>query len=71
MDDDFEKLLADFINYSFSDSPSVEEEGPEWLKFRNYTSKSDSIIASEIKNRLAGIFNQPCSRHKSPLSSHR
>lgn len=38
MDDDFEKLLNDFINSSFSDSASVEEEGPEWLKFRNYTS---------------------------------
>lgn len=36
--DDFEKLLNDFINSSFSDSASVEEEGPEWLKFRNYTS---------------------------------
>ncbi|MBQ3191620.1 MAG: AAA family ATPase [Bacteroides sp] len=36
--DDFEKLLDEFINSAFSDSAGVEDEGPEWLKFRNYTS---------------------------------
>lgn len=37
--DDFDKLLDEFINSAFSSLPSGEEEGPQWLKFRNYTSK--------------------------------
>lgn len=75
--DDFDKLLKEFIESSFSDTPNVEDDGPEWLKFRNYTSKGVTyripVAPRKIQYQFQRIqihYNEECVGSFSSQGSH-